>query len=124
VKLERMWWDQVKNVDIEGLKKTVSPHYQQVLNIGAQDRTEWLEIAKNAKVKDYKIDNLKATQSENALIVSYTIVTKEFINGKELSNKPISFRCLAKNSGWLAGDFACQFKPSTLIIEFGYCLWR
>jgi hypothetical protein len=88
MKLERMWWDQVKNVDVEGLKKTVSPHYQQVLNIGAQDRTEWLDMAINAKVKDYKIDNLKATQSENALIVSYTIVTKEFINGKELSNKP------------------------------------
>lgn len=88
MKLERMWWDQVKNVDMEGLKKTVSPQYQQVLNIGAQDRNQWLEIAKNLKVKDYEIGNLKATRSDNALIVSYTIVTKEFINGKELSNKP------------------------------------
>jgi hypothetical protein len=88
MKLERMWWDQVKNVDMDGLKKTVSPNYQQVLNIGAQDRNQWLEIVKNLKLKDYKIDNLKATQSDNVLIVSYTIVTKEFINGKELSNKP------------------------------------
>lgn len=88
MKLERMWWDQVKNVDMEGLKKTVSPNYQQVLNIGAQDRNQWLEIAKNLKIKDYEIGNLKATRSDNALIVSYTIVTKEFINGKELSNKP------------------------------------
>jgi hypothetical protein len=63
MKLERMWWDQVKNVDIEGLKKTVSPHYQQVLNIGAQDRTEWLDIAKrcegerlhNRQLKGYAI---------------------------------------------------------------------
>lgn len=88
MKLERLWWDQVKNVDMEGLKRTVSPNFQQVLNIGAQDKTQWLEIAKNSRVKDYKIANLKATQSENALIVSYTIVTKEFIDGKELSNKP------------------------------------
>jgi hypothetical protein len=88
MKLERLWWDQVKNVDMEGLKRTVSPNFQQVLNIGAQDKTQWLEIAKNSRVKDYKIANLKATQSENALIVSYTIATKEFIDGKELSNKP------------------------------------
>jgi hypothetical protein len=87
-KLERLWWDQVKNGDMKGLEKTVSPNYQQVLNIGAQNKAAWMEIVKKAKIRDYAISNLKATFSENALIVSYAIATKEIINGKELSTKP------------------------------------
>jgi len=87
-KLERLWWDQVKNGDMQGLEKTVSPNYQQVLNIGAQNKTAWMEIVKKAKIREYAISNLKATYSENALIVSYAIATKEIINGKELSTKP------------------------------------
>ena len=87
-KLERLWWDQVKNGDMKGLEKTVSPNYQQVLNIGAQNNAAWMEIVKKAKIRDYAISNLKATFSENALIVSYAIATKEIINGKELSTKP------------------------------------
>jgi len=87
-KLERLWWDQVKNGDMQGLDKIVSPNYQQVLNIGAQNKAAWMEIIKKAKIRDYAISNLKATYSENALIVSYAIATKEIINGKELSTKP------------------------------------
>jgi len=87
-KLERLWWDQVKNGDMQGLEKTVSPNYQQVLNIGAQNKAAWIEIIKKAKIREYAISNLKATYSENALIVSYAIATKEIINGKELSTKP------------------------------------
>ena len=87
-KLERLWWDQVKNGDMQGLEKTVSPNYQQVLNIGAQNKTAWMEIIKKAKIREYAISNLKATYSENALIVSYAIATKEIIDGKELSTKP------------------------------------
>ncbi|MCX7245877.1 MAG: nuclear transport factor 2 family protein [Burkholderiales bacterium] len=87
-KLERLWWDQVKNGDMQGLEKTVSPNYQQVLNIGAQNKAAWLEIIKKAKIREYALSNLKATYSENALIVSYAIATKEIIDGKELSAKP------------------------------------
>jgi hypothetical protein len=87
-KLERMWWDQVKNGDMQGLEKTVSPNYQQVLNIGAQNKAAWMEIIKKAKIREYVLSNLKATYSGNALIVSYAIATKEIIDGKELSTKP------------------------------------
>jgi hypothetical protein len=87
-KLERLWWDQVKNADMQGLDKTVSPNYQQVLNIGAQNKAAWMEIIKKAKIREYTLSNLKATYSENALIVSYAIATKEIIDGKELSTKP------------------------------------
>ena len=87
-KLERLWWDQVKNGGMQGLEKTVSPNYQQVLNIGAQNKAAWMEIIKKAKIREYALSNLKATFSENALIVSYAIATKEIIDGKELSGKP------------------------------------
>ncbi|MCE7506886.1 nuclear transport factor 2 family protein [Polynucleobacter sp. IMCC30063] len=87
-KLERLWWDQVKNGDMQGLEKTVSPNYQQVLNIGAQNKAAWMEIIKKAKIREYALSSLKATYSENALIVSYAIATKEIIDGKELSRKP------------------------------------
>jgi len=78
--------------------------------------------SKNAMVKYYKSDNLKVTQSENALIVSYTIVTKEFINGKELLNKPqYRLDVWQKISVWVAVDFTCQFKSDTLK-NWGYFL--
>ena len=47
-----------------------------------------MEIIKKAKIREYTLSNLKATYSENALIVSYAIATKEIIDGKELSGKP------------------------------------
>jgi len=86
-RLERLWWDQQKNQDIAGLTKLMSPAFQSINSKGAQDLAFNMAIIKAEKLGKYEITNIKATQSQDNLIVSYQIALPENYLGQKMSSK-------------------------------------
>jgi len=101
-RLERLWWDQQKNQDIAGLTKIMSPAFQSINTKGAQDLALNMAIIKAEKLGNYELANIKVTQAQDNLIVSYQIKVPENYLGKKMSSK-LHYRLdvWAKNdSGW------------------------
>jgi hypothetical protein len=86
-RLERLWWDQQKNQDIAGLTKLMSPAFQSINSKGAQDLALNMAIIKAEKLGKYEITNIKVTQSQDNLIVSYQIALPENYLGQKMSSK-------------------------------------
>jgi len=87
-RLERLWWDQQKNQDISGLTKLMSPAFQSINTKGAQDLASNLAIIKAEKLGDYRLANIKVTQSQDSLVITYEISASENYLGKSMSSKP------------------------------------
>lgn len=86
-RLERLWWDQQKNQDIAGLTKLMSPAFQSINSKGAQDLAFNMAIIKAEKLGNYELANIKVTQSQDNLIVTYQIKVPENYFGKQMSPK-------------------------------------
>ena len=86
-RLERLWWDQQKNQDIAGLTKLMSPAFQSINSKGAQDLAFNMAIIKAEKLGKYELSNIKVTQSQDNLIVSYQIAVPENYLGQKMSSK-------------------------------------
>ena len=86
-RLERLWWDQQKNQDIAGLTKLMSPAFQSINSKGAQDLALNMAIIKAEKLGKYELSNIKVTQSQDNLIVSYQIALPENYLGQKMSSK-------------------------------------
>ena len=87
-RLERLWWDLQKNQDIAGLSKIMSPAFQSINSKGAQDLAANMAIIKAEKLGDYRLANIKVTQSHDNLIITYEIAASENYLGKSMSKKP------------------------------------
>jgi hypothetical protein len=87
-RLERLWWDLQKNQDIAGLSKIMSPAFQSINSKGAQDLAANMAIIKAEKLGDYRLANIKVTQSQDNLIITYEIAASENYLGKSMSSKP------------------------------------
>ena len=86
-RLERLWWDQQKNQDMAGLTKIMSPAFQSINTKGAQDLAVNMAIIKAEKLGNYELANMKVTQAQDNLIVSYQIKVSENYFGKKMSPK-------------------------------------
>ncbi len=101
-RLERLWWDQQKNQDIAGLTKIMSPAFQSINTKGAQDLALNMAIIKAEKLGNYELANIKVTQAQDNLIVSYQIKVPENYLGKKMSPK-LHYRLdvwTKNNDGW------------------------
>lgn len=87
-RLERLWWDMQKNQDIAGLTKLMSPAFQSINSKGAQDLAANMAIIKAEKLGDYRLANIKVTQSQDNLVITYEIAAPENYLGKSMSSKP------------------------------------
>lgn len=87
-RLERLWWDLQKNQDMVGLSKLMSPAFQSINSKGAQDLASNMAIIKAEKLGDYRLANIKVTQSQDNLIITYVIAAHENYLGKSMSSKP------------------------------------
>ena len=88
-KLTQLFWEQQKNVDLAGFEKTIAPSFQQAISTGAQNRSQWIELIKKAKIASFKLSDIKVSQSENAYTISYKVSTgSETIGGKKMSTEP------------------------------------
>ena len=88
-KLTQLFWEQQKNVDLAGFEKTIAPSFQQAISTGIQNRSQWIELIKKAKIASFKLSDIKVSQSENAYTISYKVSTgSETIGGKKMSTEP------------------------------------
>lgn len=88
-RLEREWWNQFQNPNINVLEKMIAPGFQSVNSLGGNDRARMISTIQKANIKKYTLSNMKITQSENTLIITYAIATsKEVIEGKKMSDIP------------------------------------
>jgi len=86
-RLERLWWDQQKSQNIAGLTKLMSPAFQSINSKGAQDLAFNMAIIKAEKLGKYELSNIKVTQSQDNLIVTYQIALPENYLGQKMSQK-------------------------------------
>jgi hypothetical protein len=87
-RLEKLWWDQQRNQDIAGLTKLMSPAFQSINSKGAQDLAFNMKVIKAEKLGKYELSNIKVTQSQDNLIVTYQIALPENYLGQKMSSKP------------------------------------
>lgn len=87
-RLERLWWDMQKNQDTAGLTKLMSPAFQSINSKGTQDLAANMAIIKAEKLGDYRLANIKVTQSQDNLVITYEIAAPENYLGKTMSSKP------------------------------------
>jgi hypothetical protein len=71
-----------------GLSKLMSPAFQSINSKGAQDLASNMAIIKAEKLGDYRLANIKVTQSQDNLIITYEIAASENYLGKSMSSKP------------------------------------
>lgn len=87
-RLERLWWDQQRNQDIAGLNKLMSQAFQSINSKGAQDLAFNMKVIKAEKLGKYELSNIKVTQSQDNLIVTYQIALPENYLGQKMSSNP------------------------------------
>jgi hypothetical protein len=86
-RLEKTWWDQQQNQDISGLTKLMSPAFQSINSKGVQDLAFNMKVIKTEKLRNYQITNIKVTQSQDNLVITYQFSASENYLGKKMSPK-------------------------------------
>ena len=96
--LNQLWTD-LKASDVDAIEKYISPEYQSVHEDGARNREEELELVKNLKLGDYTLTDIKITENDSMIVVTYFVSVEETIAGKKLSSTPA-----ARLSAWQKTD--------------------
>jgi hypothetical protein len=66
----------------------MSPVFQSINSNGAQDLAFNMKVIKAEKLGKYELSNIKVTQSQDNLIVTYQIALPENYLGQKMSSKP------------------------------------
>ena len=77
--LNRLWSD-MKNGNVECIKKYTSPKFQSVHYDGARTRCQELTLIANLHMTSYVLSEVKITKTEDLLIISYFANVTETIN--------------------------------------------
>ncbi len=87
--LVRQFWADMKARDIEAVEAMLAPDFQSVHADGARDRAGELALIQRLDLGAYELSDFTTTASNDAMIVSYKVSTREDIDGKEQAPKAV-----------------------------------
>lgn len=86
--LEKQMWEAMSAGNMNWVKKHIASDFQSVHSDGARSRSGELRLIKGLNLNDYKLSNFKTTQTEDQIIVTYTISVAETIDGERTNTQP------------------------------------
>ncbi|MEL7835273.1 nuclear transport factor 2 family protein [Fodinibius sp. Rm-B-1B1-1] len=88
IQLEKRMWKAMSNKNISWIKKHMAEEFQSVHSDGARNRSAELQLIKGLNLGDYTLSNFKTTQSNNQIVVTYSISVIETIDGERTNTEP------------------------------------
>jgi len=86
--LVRQLWADLKDRDIEAVRKKFADGFQSVHQYGTNNREQEIELLKGLNLGEYTLSNFQTTRNGPVITAAYFISAEETINGKRLSNNP------------------------------------
>ena len=101
-KLVREIWAEIKAQNWPVVESKIAPQFQSVHTDGARNREVQIKLLKNLNLGEYELSDFKTTRNGSIIIVTYSAVAEETINGKKVSSKPTMRLSvwLKTESGW------------------------
>lgn len=87
-KLETQMWEDMKHRNFTDVEKNIADKFQSIHSFGALSREGEIALIKDLYLGSYEITDLKVTENEDTLVVTYLISVKEKIKNQDLSEKP------------------------------------
>lgn len=94
--LVRELWKNVQEGNWAQIEKSMAPEFQSVHEDIARNAKEEMELLKGLSIDQYELSYINATQTEGLIIVSYRVMTAEFIGDLDLPT-----RAAMRLSGWI-----------------------
>lgn len=102
--LQRQFWEEVKDKNLDELRKHIAVSWVWQTPEGVLDRDATLERFRNTEVKDYVLGDFKVTPNGHDIVVTYTAMFKGASGGREL--EPIQWKMMTvwqkAEKGWIA----------------------
>ncbi|MCK4530640.1 MAG: nuclear transport factor 2 family protein [Candidatus Marinimicrobia bacterium] len=87
-KLVRSLWSDFNSNDEAVFKNWIADGFQSVHEDKARSKNEEVKVLMALHLGEYTLDDFKTTQNENVIVVTYTVVVHETIDGKVLPTAP------------------------------------
>jgi hypothetical protein len=87
-KLETQMWEDMKHRNFAAVEQNIAKEFQSIHTFGALTREAEIDLIKDLNLGSYEITQLKATENDDTIVVTYMIAVREKIENQELSNKP------------------------------------
>jgi len=105
-KLETQMWEDMKHANYKAIEEKIAKEFQSVHTFGALTREAEIELIKELYLGSYEISDLKVTENQDTIVVTYLISVREKIENHQLSQKPAPRMSVwKKNNGewqWIA----------------------
>lgn len=105
-KLETQMWEDMKHANYKAIEEKIAKEFQSVHTFGTLTREAEIELIKKLYLGTYEISDLKTTENQDTIVVTYLISVKEKIENQQLSEKPAPRMSVwKKNNGewqWIA----------------------
>lgn len=85
--LERQMWMDIKTKDWVSVQSRISPEFQSIHPDGIRNREQEIQLIKKLDIGDYTFSDFRVTDSEDTLIITYTINVSETIDKERLPAK-------------------------------------
>jgi hypothetical protein len=104
--LEKQMWADIKEQNFEAIERHIAEDFQSIRPDGARTRDQELEYMKHLTLGNYTISDMKVTEDDDTLVVTYTIAYQASNGVEALSSKRASGLSLWRNNGemwhWIA----------------------
>jgi hypothetical protein len=104
--LERQMWEDIKTQNWDGIENHIASSFQSIHQDGARGKAEEMTLIKKLAIGDYSITDMKVTECEDAIIVTYMIAVPETIDKQRLSINPAPRMSVWQNNSgvwqWIA----------------------
>ena len=105
-KLETQMWEDMKHANYKAIEEKIAKEFRSVHTFGALTREAEIELIKELYLGSYEISDLKVTENQDTIVVTYLISVREKIENHQLSQKPAPRMSVwKKNNGewqWIA----------------------
>ncbi len=82
--LVRDLWKDIAEGNLNKVEQSMAPEFQSVHEDIARNKTEELELLKNAQLGEYELTDFEVTQTDTMILVTYRAMVEEMIAGNYL----------------------------------------
>jgi hypothetical protein len=84
--LERHMWANIKEGNWSVVENHIAPDFQAAHFKGTRNREQEIAVLKGLKIKDFTIKDMKVTTDTDSIVLTYTLVADETIDGVRVAS--------------------------------------
>ena len=85
-KLVQRLWKDMQESNVDAIKQYTSKNFQSLHWFGAFNRYQELDLIKNLHIVSYELRDIKATQGDNCIVVTYNVLVTESIQESQFTS--------------------------------------